>query len=96
MENLENIISRAPVNMIGERYLRRHFTVYLARGGAPHLVVMTDPKGKLLAYRLVQNYELYFLIEHLLDHGCIFDGYKEYKNRKECSENGIKHWHICK
>lgn len=80
MENLENIISRAPINMIGERYLRRHFTVYLARGGAPHLVVMTDAKGKLLAYRPVKNAEAYFLIEHLLDHGCIFDGYEEYEN----------------
>lgn len=80
MENLENIISRAPINLIGERYLRRHFTVYLARGCAPHLVAMTNSKGKPLTYRLVQNYELYFLIEHLLDHGCIFDGYKEYEN----------------
>lgn len=76
---MEIIISRAPVNLIGERYLRRHFTVYLARGCAPHLVVMTNSKGKLLAYRQVKNAELYFLIEHLLDHGCIFDGYKEYK-----------------
>lgn len=80
MENLENIFSRAPINLIGERYLRRHFTVYLTRGCEPHLVVMTNSKGKPLAYRLVQNYELYFLIEHLLDHGCIFDGYKEYEN----------------
>lgn len=80
MENMENIISRTPVNMIGERYLRRHFTVYLARGCQPHLVVMTDPKGKLLAFRPVKNAEIYFLIEHLLDHGCIFDGYKEHKN----------------
>ena len=77
---MEIIISRAPVNLIGERYLRRHFTVYLARGCAPHLVVMTNSKGKLLAYRRVKNAELYFLIEHLLDHGCIFDGYKEYEN----------------
>lgn len=77
---MEIIISRAPVNLIGERYLRRHFTVYLARGCAPHLVVMTNSKGKLLAYRQVKNAELYFLIEHLLDHGCIFDGYKEYEN----------------
>lgn len=77
---MKNIISRAPVNMIGERYLRRHLTVYLARGCQPHLVVMTNSKGKLLAYRQVKNAELYFLIEHLLDHGCIFDGYKEYEN----------------
>ncbi len=74
---MENIIFHTPVNMIGERYLRRHFTVYIARGGAPNLVVMTNVKGKLLAYRRVKNAELYFLIEHLLDHGCIFDGYKE-------------------
>lgn len=77
---MKNIIFRTPVNLIGERYLRRHFTVYLARGGTPHLVVMTNSKGKLLAYRQVKNAELYFLIEHLLDHGCIFDGYKEYEN----------------
>lgn len=77
---MENVISHTPVNIIGERYLRRHFTVYIARGCAPHLVVMTNSKGKLLAYRLVKNVELYFLIEHLLDHGCILDGYKEYEN----------------
>lgn len=74
---MENIIFHTPANMIGERYLRRHFTVYIARGNRPNLVVMTTPKGKLLAYRLVTKVELYFLIEHLLDHGCIFDGYKE-------------------
>lgn len=68
---MKNVIYHLPVNMIGERYLRRHFTVYV--------VVMTNSKGKLLAYRSVKNVELYFLIEHLLDHGCIFDGYKEYK-----------------
>lgn len=77
---MENIVFRTPVNLIGERYLRRHFTVYLAQGRHPHLVIMTNSKGKLLAYRLVMNHELYFLIEHLLDHGCIFDGYKEYEN----------------
>ena len=77
---MENVISHTPVNLIGERYLRRHFTVYLARACQPHLVVMTNSKGKLLAWRPVKNAESYFLIEHLLDHGCIFDGSKEYKN----------------
>lgn len=76
---MKNVIYHTPVNMIGERYLRRHFTVYVARGGAPHLVVMTNSKGKLFAYRLVKNVKLYFLIMHLIDHGCIFDGYKQYK-----------------
>lgn len=77
---MKNIISHTPVNMIGERYLRRHFTVYINRGRAPHLVVMINQKGKLLAYRSVKNAELYFLIELLCDHGCIFDGYKKYEN----------------
>ena len=76
---MKNVISHAPVNMIGERYLRRHFTVYIAQGCKTNMVVMTNSKGKLLAYRPVKNVELYFLIKQLLDHGCIFDGYKEYK-----------------
>ena len=45
---MENIIFHTPVNMIGERYLRRHFTVYIARGGAPNLVVMTNVKANFL------------------------------------------------
>lgn len=76
---MKNAISHAPVNMIGERYLRRHFTVYIVQGCKTNMVVMTNAKGKLLAYRPVKNVELYFLIEFLLDNGYIFDGYKEYK-----------------
>ena len=76
---MKNVICHTPVNMIGERYLRRHFTVYMVHGCKTNMIVMTSSKGKLLAYRTVKNVELYFLIEQLLDHGCIFDGYKEYK-----------------
>lgn len=76
---MKNVIYHTPVNMIGEKYLRRHFTVYIIQGSATHMVVMTNSKGKLLDYRPVKNVELYFLIMQLIDHGCIFDGYKEYK-----------------
>lgn len=76
---MKNTIYHTQVNMIGERYLRRHFTVHVVHGCTTNMVVMTNSKGKLLAYRSVNNVELYFLIEQLLDHGCIFDGYKEYK-----------------
>ena len=76
---MKNVIYHIPVNMIGERYLRRHFTVYRVHGCTTNMVVMTNSKGKLLAYRSVNNVELYFLIKQLIDHGCIFDGYKEYK-----------------
>lgn len=76
---MKNVIYHTPVNMIGERYLRRHFTVYKVHGCTTMWVVMTNSKGKLLAYRPVNNVQLYFLIEQLFDHCCIFDGYKEYK-----------------
>lgn len=39
---MKNVIYHTPVNMIGERYLRQHFTVYIVQGCTTNMVVMTN------------------------------------------------------
>ena len=69
-------ISFEPVNMIYERYLRTHFTVYLGRGNGIHTVAVTTPNGKLLEWKQFREPEIYFVIMEFLSRGYIFDGYK--------------------